>query len=843
MMGFLFYKAFYLAKRQFFLFVYSPLTYNEIQIMSKVFAKLILKYRLPIVIGIFILTVIMTFFAQKVEITYNFAKLLPDDDSASVDYDFFKSKFGQDGNVLVIGIDKKKLSKLSTYQEWANLGNNIKKLEGVKTVVSIARLNDLMLNDSLSKFEFKPLQTANPKSQTELNDLLTKIASLKFYEGIIFSEKSNATLMAVTFNDATLNTKARLAITDSIKKKSDLFAKKTHVETHYSGLPFIRTTVARKLSNETVFFLGVAFLVTAILLYLFFRSIQPVLFSLLVIICGVIFTLGSIVLLGFKLSALSGLIPPLIIVIGVPNCILILNKYHAEIANGMPKIRALHTSIARSSVSLFFANITTAIGFAVFCAIDNRILFEFGLIASINVMITFLLSLMLVPIIFSYLPTPKPSHLQHLDSKRLRNILDKIALITTTHRKSIYVVVVIITGISVLGLVKIKANGFVVDDLPSKDPLLVDLHYFEKNYGGVLPFEIIINTKQPDGLLKNNARALYKTNRLQKMLAHYPQLSRSVSVVEIVKFMYQGYKGGDSKYYKMPSPNDLKNIAEYVKNENQNQNQLRSFVDSTKQYARVSIQMADIGSVKVRDLLKELRPRIDSIFNYDDEEHIWLPDVEKLDIKLTGNSLMFLKGNEFLVKNLIESVVLAIILIALFMLSLFTSFRMILIATIPSLVALIITAGLMGFVGIPLKASTILVFSIAFGISSDGTLYFLTKYRHEIRKNGLSITNAVRLTISETGVSMVYTAVVLFFGFGMFSLSGFGGTQALGVLISFTLLVAYCANLILLPAFLLSLEKRLTSKRFINNEPMLDSDEENIEQITDSEIEDISPNK
>jgi predicted RND superfamily exporter protein len=404
-------------------------------------------------------------------------------------------------------------------------------------------------------------------------------------------------------------------------------------------------------------------------------------------------------------------------------------------------------------------------------------------------------------------------------------MLSKVALITSEHRKSIYISVIIIVVISIIGLFQIKANGFVVDDLPSKDPLLVDLHYFEKNYGGVLPFEIVINTKEPNGLLKNNAKALYKINKAQKMLSTYKELARPVSVVEIIKFMNQSYKGGESKFYKMPSATDLKQLSDYVKEDKEKENQLKPFIDSTRQYTRISAQMADLGSIKTKKLIAELKPRIDSVFNYDSEEKKWLPENEKYDLKLTGNSLIFLRGSEFLVTNLIESVELAIILIAVFMLTLFTSFRMILISIIPSLVALLITAGLMGFLGIPLKPSTILVFSIAFGISSDGTLYFLTKYRHEIRKNKLSITDAVKLTISETGVSMIYTAVVLFFGFGMFVLSGFGGTQALGILISFTLLIGYCSNLILLPAFLLTLEKAITNKRFIENQPMIDSEE------------------
>jgi len=797
--------------------------------MLKQIAHFILKYRLTLIVIIIVITAFMGFFAKKIEITYNFARLLPDSDSVSVDYDFFKKTFGQDGTILVIGIDKDKLSDLKNYQAWANLGNDIKNLAGIKSVVSMARLNDLELNDSISKFEFKPLKNLNPTTQSELDDLLLKISSLKFYEGIVYNSKTKSTLMAVTFFEKDLNSKARLDIVDNIKSEINKFNQATEIQTYASGLPFIRTTVMRKIRNETGFFLGVAFLVTALLLFIFFRSLYPVIFSLLVVVCGVLTSLGMVVLFGYKLSVLSGLIPPLIIVIGVPNCILILNKYHTEIALGKNKINALHIAIQRSVSSLFFANITTSIGFAVFCAIKNQLLFEFGIISSLSVMCTFLFSIILVPTIFSYLPAPLARHLKHLDRKQLRKILGKVALITQNNRKTIYVAVTIISIISLFGLLKIKAFGYVVDDIPNSDVLKTDLKYFENNYGGVLPFEITIDTKKDNGVFINNARCLYKINRAQKLISQYSEFSRPVSIVDGVKFLYQSYKGGDEKYYKLPAATDLKTIADYVKQEKEKQSQLASFIDSTKRYTRITVQIADCGSTRVKQITSELKPRLDSIFNYDDDEKKWLTGNERFDVKLTGNCIVFLKGNEFLVDNLVESVALAVILIAIFMLTLFTSFRMILISTIPSLLALLITAGLMGYLGISLKPSTILVFSIAFGISSDGTLYFLTKYRYEIRKNKLSISNAVNLTIKETGVSMVYTAVVLFFGFGMFALSGFGGTQALGVLISFTLLVAYCANLILLPAFLLSLEKRLTDKEFIETESIADTAVEDVE--------------
>lgn len=801
--------------------------------MIKKLSYFVLKYRLILLLVMAAIAVSMAYFASKVEISYNFAKLLPEDDPASIDYETYRKKFGQDGTILLIGIDKDKIHDLRNYKEWARLNDRIKGLPGIKNVASITNIKDLVLNDTLGKFEFVTMRGVNPSTQDELDDFLFRLSKLKFYDGMFYNNKTNSTIMAITFYEKDLNSKRRLSIVADIKKEMAMFNKATSIETHASGLPFIRSTVMLKIRNEMSFFLGVAFCVTALLLFLFFRSLYPVIFSLLVIVCGVITTLGTIVLFGYKLSVLAGLIPPLIIVIGVPNCILILNKYHTELALGKGKIVALHLAIQRAGVSLFFANITTSIGFAVFCAIENSLLFEFGLIAAINVMATFIYSLVLVPVIFSYLPLPKPKHLKHLDARRLRLTLDKVALITTRNRKTIYIILIAVCSVSIFGLLKIRAFGYVVDDIPKSDALIKDMKYFEKSYGGALPFEITIDTKKPKGIFANNARVLYKINRAQRMLAQYPEFSKPLSIAEGVKFMYQTYRGGDEKFYKLPSVTDLKTIAEYVKTEKEKKNQLTSFLDSAQQNTHISLFVADAGSTRIKALSTELQLRLDTIFNFDDEANKWMPDSSQVNVRVTGNSVVFLKGNDFLVNNLIESVALAIILIMVLMLTLFTSFRMILISTIPSLVALIITAGLMGFVGIPLKPSTILVFSIAFGISSDGTLYFLTKYRHEIRKNKLSISEAVRITISETGVSMIYTALVLFFGFGMFALSGFGGTQALGILISFTLIVAYCANLILLPAFLLSLEKHLTNKEFVQEKSLLTDEME--EAVEDKE--------
>lgn len=802
-------------------------------------ARFILRNRLAIIIVLAAITVVLGYYGSKAEISYEAPKLLPDHDTTAIEYREFKKRFGQDGSVMVLGIPDSNLYELSTFNHWYDLGNSLKDVWGVKAVVSVARLQTLKRNDSLSKFDNLPILSRKPESQAELDSVQKVIKDLPFYKGIIYNDTLHSTLMAITFDNKLLNTKNRLQIVDSIKAQVDKFEMQTKLKVHYSGMPYIRTAVARKIQNEMTLFMILALIVTAIILMIFFRSFLPVIFSLAVVFVGVIWSVGLLVLFGYHISVLTGLIPPLLIVIGVPNCIMLLNKYHTEFKIHGNKMRALTRAIERVAISLFMANITTSIGFAVFCSTDSQVLFEFGLVASLSVMLTYAISLMLVPIVFSFLPAPSVKHTKHLQSRIITKILEKIDFWVHHYRRIIYISVVVIILISAFGMTKILPLGYVVDDLPKKDPILLDLKYFEANYNGVLPFEISIDTKKPNGVFADGGAALYKINKLQKLFTQYPQFSRAVSVVEGIKFANQAFNDGEKKSFRLPGAMELQKLSDYTKEDAKNkQNMFVAFIDSSKRYTRVSIQMKDIGSIEMAKLVNELKPRVDSIFNFDYETNMRLSEDKAYKVVITGNSLMFLQGNRFLVQNLLESVLLAVILIAIVLYTLFMSPRMILISVIPSLVPLMITAGIMGFFHIYIKPSTILVFSIAFGIASDGTLYFLTKYRQELKQTHGSISKAVSLTIKETGVSMIYTAIILFCGFGIFAASSFGGTAALGILISVTLLIAYCSNLILLPCFLLSLEKRLTNKAFLQ-EPLIDVyDEEEDIDLDELKIED-----
>jgi len=778
--------------------------------MWKYFSSLLLRNKAIFTTVILLITIFMGWQTSRVELSYDFAQILPDTDSTFIEYQNFKKHFGEDGNVMVMGFEDKNLFKYEKFNDWYKLSNTIKNIQGIKDLMSVPTVYKIVKNDSLEKFDFVPLIKNPIKNQQEVDSIKAEFLALPFYQGIIYNKETGANVMAITFTKKDLNSKRRLEIVAEIKTLAEEFAKKHQVEMHFSGMPYIRSQVMTKVSHEMTLFLILAIVVTAIILWVFFRSGSVVFFSLIITAIGVLWSMGIMFMFGYKITILSGLIPPLIMVIGLPNCIFLINKYQSEFVLHGNKIKSITRSIETIGVTLFLANITTAIGFGVLYFTKSSMLVEFGLVASISVMATYFITLILVPVILFALPTPKAKHTKHQDGKIINKALDIVDHLVQKRRTAIYITTAVITAICFWGMSFIDMNGFVVDDLPKKDPIYTDLHFFEDNFNGVLPFEITVDSKTENGLFANNAKALYKIKAMQKMFEAYPIFSKPLSVVEAIKFSYQAYNDGNPKYYKMPGVTDLKTLSEYKGSLKGQNNKLSKFIDSTKQTTRISYQVADIGSKKMKELMKIIRPKIDSIFS-----------PEEYHVSLTGHSLVFLKNNDYLLSNLIESLIIEIILIAIVGIALFRSVRIIILSKLPCLIPLVITAGIMGFLDIRFKPSTILIFSIAFGISSDGTIYFLTKYRQELKKHNAGAAAAITAAIKDTGLSMVYTSIILFSGFSIFSASSFGGTVALGVLVSLTLLISMFTNIILLPAILLSIHKKSMKKEIIE-EPLID---------------------
>lgn len=759
------------------------------------FSESILKYRLFYLALIFIITAIMGYNAKDVELSFAGSKILPLSDSEYVAYNKFKKKFGEDGTMMVLGLQTENIFQKDLYNSWSNLGDSIRKIDGIVNVLSVAHAFELKKDTVKRSFVLNPIHRSTVNSQEQCDSIKNVFLSLPFYDGLIYNKDSSSTLMAISFDSLTLNSKKRAGVLKEILTHVDRFEKEQKVTLAKSGLPYIRSVIANLVSGEFKLFLILALAITAIILLLFFRSFYAVLFPVIVVLFGVVVAVGTIVLFGYKITILTGLIPPLIVVIGIPNSILILNKYHTEYMLLQDKFKALTIAIRRVGATIFFANVTTAIGFGVFGLTNSEVLTEFGIIASINVMITWLFSLILIPIIFSYLPNPKAWQTKHLENKFLSKFIDKVDHWVHYKRAAIYISTSVIILIALFGMSKVNVNGYMVDDLPKNSPILTDLRFFENNFDGVLPLEVQIDSKRKNGLI--NIPSIKKIEKLDKMISAYPEFSRSISLNEVLKFSKQAFYNSDPNFYALPSEAEAAFILSYAKKSGASGSMMKSYIDKTNQITRISFQTRDVGSNRMNELLAELKPRIDSIFN-----------PEKYEVLLTGSSVLFVKGANYLLYNLVESLAIAFFLVALLMYVLFKNLRIVLIALIPNIIPLIITASIMGYLGLSLKPSTILIYSIALGIASDQTLYFLTKFRYERKSDHLTTSRIITMTLKETGMSMIYTAIILFFGFGIFSASTFGGTVALGILLSITLMVAMLCNLILLPALLLSLDNK-----------------------------------
>jgi predicted RND superfamily exporter protein len=771
----------------------------------QVFGTFIIRHRTWLLIAVGILTLFAGWHASKVQLTYDFAKVIPKDDPDLILYNQFKQQFGEDGSVLVVGVQSDKLFTDHFFNGWARLTNEIGELDGIEKVVSLANIYRLTKNEDTHRFDSVRVLNHVLRGQADVDSFRQAISELPFYKGILYNPESGVTLLLITMRKDKLDSRDRIPLVQHIEEAANRFGASEGVELYYSGLPYVRTVYSSKVADEVKIFTYLSIFVTALFIFIFFRFFSAVFFSLIVVAISVICTLGSIHLFGYKITLLTGILPPLMVIIGVQNCIYLLNVYHQEFRSHGNKMLAIIRLVTKNGLPLFLTNVTTAVGFCAFSFSGSDILDQFSVISGINIMLVYVVSLVFIPIVYSYLPPPKPSHTKHLDSPRLNRVMDWCYKIVHEHRRAVYITTILLCIISLLAALRVHTLGYVVDDLPANHKVYTDLKFFEKHFKGVLPYEIEIDTKKPGGV--KDLVTLHKMSRLERELSALPELSRPVSVTDIIKFANQGYNGGNPKYFVIPGALDIPDIMSYMPARKPGQkNLLKSMVDSTYRLARISFQMADIGSVAMKDLNARVRQITDSIF-----------DPAKYTVKLTGTSLIFLKGNDYLVENLLQSMVVALIIISLMMAFLFSSWKMVLISLVPNIVPLLMTVGIMGFFDIRLKPSTIIIFSIAYGIVVDFTIHYLAKYRHALVISEGNMARAIPKSLMEAGPSIIYTAVALFFGFIIFAASDFGGTVALGVLTSLSLVFGMLMNLILLPALLLSLEKSINSSRMLKS--------------------------
>lgn len=874
--------------------------------MWQFIANLILRNRLIIIGLLTLFTVFLGYNAVTgLKLDNRYGVLLPETAQASIDYERFQEMFGEDGGVLVIGIQTDSLYTEDRFRKWKELGDSILTLDGVESVVSEANLFTIYNNREKGKFDAHRVFSDVTYKEKSIDSIQSEIRNNPMYKDLLFND-NNASLMMVEIDGRFLLDQEKANVVLDIEALAASYVDDLgHAK--FAGLPHLRVIIGKRVVREMYVFVGLLILVTSLLLYLFFRSLRVVFICNLVVVVAVIWSIGLIGALGFDLTIIMALIPPLMIVIGIPNCIFLITKYHQEVKEHGNKVKALTRVIRKIGTATFLTNLTTSLGFLTFISTNSPKLIEFGISASLNIILVFVLSICILPIVLSFSKKPREKHLKHLDRKLAVGLLNNLVYIAGNHRRWVYIVTIGLVVFSIAGMTRIEATGNLTGDLPEGDQILKDVQFIQENFGGSIPFEVMIDYKENSRLQKRHT--LVAIDSIQRRYSEDTLFTRFVSFVDVLKAANMAYNDNDVNEFRLITSkrklNVLKNYIDssIVTNSNGGGMALNEFIDTASRVLRIRSQMMDIGSYEVSDIVDTMEQEMDDILNPDKkqiEEFYQLATVEKkkiyydsivfefpaiynsltkivskgneakiakfdlnpqlirkeftkngfnenlraaidneyFKITITGASRVASEGTKYLVMNLLTSLVFAILAIAVLMSILFRSWRMVMVSLIPNFIPLLFTAGIMGWFGIPLKPSTLLVFSIAFGISVDDTIHYLAKYRLELKSKQWDLRECVMMAIREAGLGMFYTSIVLFCGFSMFSFSQFGGTQALGLLVSLTLLIAMITNLVLLPSLLLSLEHRLTTKSF--EEPFFDAYTE--ESDLDWDDIDVHPN-
>ncbi|MCB0372809.1 MAG: MMPL family transporter [Muricauda sp.] len=784
-------------------------------------ARIILRNRILILLGIIGFTVFMALQWKNIRFSNTESNILPDDHPATIQYNAFTKIFGEEGNAIVLAVRDSALFTPENFNRWNRLAKQLEAFPEIDFVVALENLKVLEKDSQTQGFVMEPFLKSPPKTKQEIDSLKNHLFNeLPFYDNLVYNPKSG-TIQTIAYLDKDiLNTAVRNEfILNDLADLVKTFEEDTQLDVRISGMPYIRTWNTKSITDEIGVFIVAALLVTSLIFFFFFRSFRATFISMFVVIIGVMWAFGILGLLQYEITILTALIPPLIIVIGIPNCIFLINKYQQEVNKHGNQAKSLQRVISKIGNATLMTNITTASGFATFIILDSDLLKEFGIVASINIIGIFILSLLIIPIIYSFMPLPKTKHLKHLNKRWMDFFVNWMERMVRDHRIAVYLTTVGVLVLSIVGIYQIKITGSRIEDLPKNTHFYKDIQFFEEEFDGIMPMEIVVDTERKNGVLK--PATLKRMDQLGTIIDEIPELSRPISVVDLIKYSKQAFYNGIPKYYQLPTSQENTFIMDAARKSSSDGNLLESFVDSTGQTARLTTFMQDVKIDRMEEIEKDVQQAIDKFF-----------PSERYNVYMTGKALLFLKGTRYLVKNLLMSLALAIGLISLFMAYLFRSFRMVIISLVPNLLPLIVTAGVMGYLGIPIKPSTILVFSIAFGISVDDTIHFLAKYRQELATHRWHIKRSVYAALRETGVSMFYTSIVLFFGFSVFIISSFGGTKALGGLVSATLLFAMLSNLILLPSLLLSLERSIANKQVLKK-PQIDilpKEEDNIKE-------------
>ncbi len=761
----------------------------------KIFEKLanfIVKYRIPLFTILMILFILSALVARKVQFDFSPKTIFMTKDPELDFLEKFEETFSPSDNlVYVLLLHDKNVFNYESLKAIQKMTQEIENLEGIDNVLSLTNAN--LIEGTQDGFNIvTPLENI-PKDPKELKKIEERFLHEPLVVKQLISRDAKATVIIAQFDSEHTEDNQRKPIIEKIEKI--VKANRDHLKVYFGGMPVISKAYADILKHDLIVFTSLAMLINIIVLILIFRNFHGVIIPLGVVIISTIMTIALAVITGQKLNALNNIIPPFLLVYGLADSIHQINRYYEEVPRYPKKLDAIRAMLAAMALACLMTSVTTAVGFAANYTAKISIVKKFGLLAAGGVMIAYVVTIIFVPSMLSFFKKPDIWIKRELESGLLGKILVKISGINERHTRLVLLLAILTVALSILGITHMRIEHRMLQELKADHPVSVANRTMEKHLSGIIPLEIAVYSNEPDRM--KDPELLKKLDKLEEFIEKQEGVSNVISFMDLLKRMNQAFHNDDPKYYKIPDDKNL--IAQYLLLYSMSGGQDLTGKLITEDYSkmRISIRTKDYGSKWFFNLLKKVK-------RY--QKQLKLPPDVK--IHYTGSSLIVNKALDHVVKDLMSSFIVAFFLVFLLVFIEFGSVRLAALSMIPTTLPMIFTMGFMGFVGIPLRMSTVVIFSISMGIAIDNVIHYIARYREELRE-GLGYHTAMYKTIITSGRAIVSTTFLVVAGFLILVTSNFVATIDLGLLGSITIFVGLISALFFLPVLILILRPKL----------------------------------
>lgn len=750
--------------------------------MKKIGEKEFKRIGILVFVVIGLLTALFAYKATQINFNYNFEEFFPANDP---DSDFFydhRQRFESDNDFILLAIENNSGIFNEDFLKSVNeLSTKISELSLVQYTREITSEKEVFINSNGTSF----LRNYIHLDSLQLNQDSSNIYENKELVNSLVNKKAKSLAIIIRHQDFLSKAKSDKLVAQI----ESLTSKYNFDDTRYAGRAIGQKYYIDTMTTEMVFFIGLSVILIIFFLFIAFKSIWGVVIPQIVIVLSLVWILGVMVLMNEPINILLSILPSIMFVVGMSDVIHLVSKYIELLRAGNTKLDAIKISFKEIGLATFLTSLTTSVGFFTLLLVNVKPIQKFGLAVGIGVLIAFVLTFTLLPVLFYYTKTPKITKTKEAGRFWI-NTMRKTYLFTLRKRKAILVVSIIIIGIFSYGTSLIVQNNYLMDDLKNSAEIKKDFDRLDNEFGGVRPFELAVEIKDSTKSVWDS-KVINELETVESYLTSTYGVTIKASLPYYISILNRSSHAGNTDYFKVPDKNSkIRKLKRPLKMANEGK-LIKTVLDSTERNTRISGTIPDWGSIKVNekniDFKKFLTQNIDTTV---------------LDIKLTSTAHLLDKNMSYMSDSLVQGLLLATLIVALIMGLLYKSISIVLLSIVPNLIPLIIIGGVMGFFGINLKITTAIVFTIAFGIAVDDTIHFLSKFKLELNK-GKSKLYALKSTFISTGRAIVLTSVILCSGFLMLLFSDFLGTFYMGLMISLTLIFAVIADLFLLPILLL----------------------------------------